>query len=461
MTPTLTPSLMSIGFLDMGSAGAPPLDLSGLTVLAHYDLADPSAVWANSGRTTPATEGGRVIGLTDLSGNGWHGFFTGTGAFWRDGAADVTKENAVTDTCAGLRITGMPWNSRNIAMHLLWEPVSRYGSLNKGAWWFSDYNHSFIIPQHNLAATSSGPSTFVLPGIGGNPHTITLPLHADRMACSLQLGASNIKIFRDGSVQTISQAPPLSSITSGWQLGGSASAFGSGFAGYRLRRLILTQAASDSRIQQLHTDLQAQWTGLAASKAQNWFFAGDSITVGYGAENKPYWKQLLETNSTIRPWVGAIGGCAAYGSTQGLDALLAPEAAMPAMGRVVLMIGFNDCKYSQTNANFTAANIQGAISSWLTSYGGSDFVICTIAPEFFLTGASLTLKNTLNTWIRSTYGSNVLDLDTAGIVANSSSADFYLIPPSTRDSVHLSAQGHRKIAVALATKLGLNQPPAL
>ena len=240
--------------------------------------------------------------------------------------------------------------------------------------------------------------------------------------------------------------------------GGAGSSFGQGMHGYNLKAVVFTDGAeSDARIQQLHTDFQGQWTGLASTKPTNYFFAGDSLTVGYGADNLPFWEQVVQTNATIRPWVGAVGGTAASGKRlAGLTPVFAPDAYMPTMDHIVLWIGFNDCSYG-----YSAADIQTDIAAWITAYAGSSYTICTIAPEFFLTGAKLTVKNDVNAWIRSTYGANVLDLDTVGIVANSGSADFFNIPGGSRDTVHLSAQGHYKVAAALATKLGLTAPAAL
>lgn len=442
-----------------------PLGLDGLNVLAYYNFADASTVWADSGRTTPATEDGALIGVTDLSGNDVHGVFTGIGGIWRDGVCSQPKERNGTNPASPvftgcLRMVDFPMNTRALGVHLLWEPVSRYGSLNTGAWWFSDYTVSTIATQHDLDTTSAAsPSRMIYPGVSGSPWANQLPLHADRMAFSLRYNNTDCRSFRDGSILT--HANPAYSYTgTGMNLFGgvSANGWGNGFMGYNLRAVVFTDGAeSDARIQQLHTDFQGQWSGLAATKATNYFFAGDSLTVGEGADNLPFWRQVMMTNSTIRPWVGAVGGTAASGKRlAGLQPVFAPDAYMPSMDHVVLWIGFNDCKFG-----YSASDIQTDIAAWITSYAGSSYTICTIAPEFFLTGADLTTKDTVNAWIRSTYGANVLDLDTVGLVANGGSDDFYNIPGGSRDTVHLSAQGHYKVAIALATKLGLTAPASL
>lgn len=60
------------------AAGGAPSDLSDVQSLysgyngGFYNFTDPSTLWADTSRTTPATVGGYVRGVTDLSGNGLH-----------------------------------------------------------------------------------------------------------------------------------------------------------------------------------------------------------------------------------------------------------------------------------------------------------------------------------------------------------------------------------------------------
>ncbi len=444
------------------SSGIPALDLSGLNVLAYYDFATAASLWQDSSRTVPAVVDGELIGVTDLSGSGNHAFFTGEGGIWKgdyvnqpQGRNGPVSASPVYTGC--LRIPDLPFHSRALGVHFLWRPVARQGSANNSAWIFSEYTPTLAIAQHILNPTvANGASQFAVPTMSTWDNTV--PIHSDRMAWSLKFGASSVKSFRDGTLLTRAFVPNVSTSTGMSLFPSNSSSFNQGWMGYEMRAIVITDAAeSDARIQQLHTDFQTQWSGLSSTKGTNYFIAGDSIAVGYGADNLPHWRQVCDTNPTIRPWLGASLGTAVSGyRLGGLQAMNAPEASMPTMDHVIFCGGFNDCNYS-----YSAADIQTDIASWITNYAGSNYTICTIAPEFLLSGAKLTVKNTVNAWIRSTYGANVLDLDTVGIVANSSSDDFFMPDWGTRDTVHLSAQGHYKVAVALASHLGLTAPAAL
>lgn len=432
--------------------GPPPLDLDGLTVLASFDFSNPASVFSDSGRTTPAVEGGRVIGVTDESGNGYHGYWTGIGGLWRDGAVEQPQESGAAGGVftSTFRIPDIVWNKQNVAFTWLMEPIARHASLNVNAWMMADFALSHGVLQHQLPTVAGNSSIWILPGFSG-PWTNTLPWAAERHALTVRIKSNEVKVFRNASSLAQAGTQGSASIT-GIHMGGHSSAYGQALHGFIARRLIIYESgASDARILQLHDDLKQQWTNVEPTRTVDWFIAGDSISVGYGADCLPYWRQLNQTNTHIRFWNGAVGGVAAAGYLHGLGILQPPEPVMPTMDHVILMVGFNDIKYG-----YTEAEIKTEIAAWVTANAGSSFTILTIAPEYYFTGASATLKATINTWIKATWPSNHVDLDTAGIVANGTSGDFL-----TSDTVHLSAQGHRKIAVAVAAHLGLNDPPAL
>jgi hypothetical protein len=61
-----------LGSAGVGSSLADVQSLFAATNGGLYDFTDTSTMWADTARTTPATVGGAVRGVTDLSGNGMH-----------------------------------------------------------------------------------------------------------------------------------------------------------------------------------------------------------------------------------------------------------------------------------------------------------------------------------------------------------------------------------------------------
>ena len=104
--------MMLLGCGLSGASGTPALDLSGLNVLAYYNYANAATVWADSSRTVPATDGGAILGLTDLSGNNNHATLSGIGPLWIDGCLWALSERGHPDAYSNtIKIPTLDWRS--------------------------------------------------------------------------------------------------------------------------------------------------------------------------------------------------------------------------------------------------------------------------------------------------------------------------------------------------------------
>jgi hypothetical protein len=75
---------MRLIIIDEAAAAFDPTTFFAGTTGGYYDLTLASSLWADSARTTPASVGGQVLGVTDLSGNGYHLSGTDTGMLRRE-----------------------------------------------------------------------------------------------------------------------------------------------------------------------------------------------------------------------------------------------------------------------------------------------------------------------------------------------------------------------------------------
>lgn len=420
-----------------GGSSLPPMpNLGSLNVLAQFNFAYPATVFTDAARTTQAAVGDTVKGVEDLSGNGNHLEITTNGAKWNGELLSVLPEAAAT-----LYIPALVWNTRELCVIKVWEPLTRSSITSDVAYHFTNTAGSVIGYWQRDGAGASQSGVF----FNGNPARVANP--ALRQVHVTRSNASQQKVWVNGSSGTI--AAPFAANTFTRLNLGHQSQVTQSLVGYYLRHLIITDAASatDAAIAAAITELSssAQWSGVNPSTSSTWFLCGDSLTMGYGSGNNPWWRQLLSNNTGIKPFAGSISGLPVGGG-----AVVPIPETNPSMGtidRLFFWLGYND-----VHGNRTASAIQTDIAAYITARGATPVTILTIAPNSTFSGAKLTVMNDVNAWIRSTYPSNHVDLDTAGLVTGS--ADFY-------DSVHLTAAGQRKVAAAVASHLGLNAPPAL
>jgi lysophospholipase L1-like esterase len=420
-----------------GGSLPPAPDLGVLNVLAQFNFAYPDTLFTDAARTTPAAVGDVVKGVEDLSGNGNHLEITSNGAKWDGESLSILPEATAT-----LYIPALSWNTRDLCVVKVWEPLTRSSIASDVAYHFTNTAGSVIAYwQRDGYPGSPGSGVY----FNGNPARVANP--ASRQVHVIRSNASQQKLWVNSSSGTIA-APYAANTFTRLNLG-HQSQVNQSVTGYYLRHLIVTDAASatDGEIAAAISELSssAQWSGINPSTSSTWFLCGDSLTVGYGSGNNPFWRQLLASNSGIKPFAGSISGLPVGGGS----VVPVPETN-PSMGtidRLIFWLGYND-----VNGSRTAAAIQTDIAAYITARGATPVTVMTIAPNSTFSGAKLTVMNDVNAWIRATYPSSHVDLDAAGLVTGS--ADFY-------DSVHLTAQGQRKVAVALAAHLGLSTPPSL
>lgn len=396
------------------------VDLSALTLLADYKFYDSASLFSDTSRTTPATDGGVVKGVTDSSGNANHATVTGGGGLLLDSALTLPSYEL---NAAGCKVqASFTWDHRNTLVIAVWEPVSISGSQSAvGYIWSNPANNAIMYGSPMW--------------INGSPSTMYTTCNKGVFAS--RLNASSAKVWNYGATSNIASAPISAGTSSTFNFCGDGTGGTQGLAPMVLHRLIVAQSpASDATVDSIVAAL-ATTANANQATTENWYVTGDSVSFGWGASGYA-WPRLLKNSLSItKPKVfnASIPGLPIGGGAT----LPVPLAGQGTIAKLFFYLGLND-----VNGSRTLTQMQNDTTAYISARTGITVYPMTIHQWLGQPSPRETIRQDFNTWLKATYA-NTIDVDgLAGIVAG----DYF-------DNVHLKKTGQQKIADLVKSTLSL------
>lgn len=422
-----------------------PTDLSPLF---GYEF-ESGSIWADTARTTPATNGGNVRGVTDLSGNGLHlARASGSVPTWQ---APVNGDMGalIFPTSRDALLANTAFASNGFTTFHICALFENNTSLN-GAFLIMGTEASYGIQSAML--TSEPITTFNTGTAQGYSTTAGCEPIQDITFDGAGVGdAARFKTYINGCALTLTynaSIPASLVAAAGLQLGRSSLGF---TGGLRAVWAFPAPLSAENRFN-MTTYLQRRD---AQGTRKYVICAGDSLTAGSVAKQPNSYPAQLATalgsgwHVNNNGWFGSLLQASWLAGGGLLAAQVWPPAGHPVDAEVWLL-GTNDLNNARTDVQVEA----NLTTLWaLRRAAGKTVVACTIPPSTALTGSEETYRLAVNVFIAASGpgGTGLVDavVDFAASPMNDpTNATYY------SDGTHPTAVGYGVWAPLVQTALG-------